>query len=162
MTRNLILAAATAILVVVTVLAGCSPIPAPSHEPTRASLATKPPAATQVPPPDLWDQIQRNGVLRVGTSGDYPPFEYYNRRFQLEGFDMGLIREMGKQLGVQVEIKDYAFDGLYNAVQLGSIDAAIAAISVTPDRQQYVDFTNVYYAGTGAAVADAQSPITSI
>ena len=74
---------------------------------------------------------RQSGVLRVGTSADYPPFEYYNSRYQLDGFDIGLIREIGKQLGVQVEIKDYAFDGLYNALQLGSIDAAISAITVT-------------------------------
>jgi polar amino acid transport system substrate-binding protein len=115
-----------------------------------------------VPPADLWDQIQKRGTLVVGTSADYPPFEYYNNRFQLEGFDMGLIREIGKQLGVKVEIKDYAFDGLYNALQLGAIDTAISAISVTPDRQKYVDFTNVYYAGKDGVLANAQSPITSI
>ena len=101
-------------------------------------------------------------MLRVGTSGDYQPFEYYNNRYQLEGFDMGLIREIGKDLGVKVEIKDYAFDGLGNALQLGAIDAAIAAISVTPDRQKYVDFTDIYYAGKGAAIANAKSAITSI
>jgi ABC-type amino acid transport substrate-binding protein/heat shock protein HslJ len=160
MARNTILTTVTAILVVAAVLAGCSPAPAPV--PTQAPVATQAPAATPVPLPDLWDQIQRNGVLRVGTSGDYPPFEYYNSRYQLEGFDIGLIREIGKQLGVQVEIKDYAFDGLYNALQLGAIDTAIAAISVTTDRQKYVDFSNVYYAGNGAAIANAQSPITSI
>ena len=100
--------------------------------------------------------------MTVGTAADYAPFEYYNGRFQLDGFDIGLIREIGKQLGVKVEIKDYAFDGLYNALQLGQIDVTIAAISETPDRQQYVDFTNSYYAGVGAVLANAQSAITSI
>ncbi len=101
-------------------------------------------------------------MLRVGTSADYPPFEYYNSRFQLEGFDIGLIREISKQLGVRLEIKDYAFDGLYNALQLGTIDAAISAITVTDQRQQYVDFSNGYYAGKGAAIANAGSPVPSI
>ncbi len=90
----------------------------------------------------------------VGTAADYPPFEYYNNRYQLDGFDIGLIREIGKQLGVKVEIKDYAFDGLYNALQLGEIDVAIAAISDTPDRQQYVDFTSTYYAGDGRGAGE--------
>jgi ABC-type amino acid transport substrate-binding protein/heat shock protein HslJ len=164
MTRNSILMMVTAVVVVTTLLAGCvgAPTPAPVPEPSRQPLATQAPAATLVPPPDLWDQIQENGVLRVGTSGDYPPFEYYNNRYQLEGFDIGLIREIGKQLGVKVEIKDYAFDGLYNALRLGSIDSAIAAISVTPDRQAYVDFSNVYYAGNGAAIAAAASSVGSI
>jgi polar amino acid transport system substrate-binding protein len=153
----------TAILVATTILAGCSPATpqAPAPVATREPAATQAPATT-VPPQDLWGQIQRSGVLRVGTSGDYPPFEYYNTRYQLEGFDIGLIREIGKQLGLRVEIKDYAFDGLYNALQLGAIDTAIAAISVTPEREKYVDFTNSYYAGKGAAIADARSPITSI
>jgi len=138
-----------AALVTAAVLAGCAqPAPAPTPTP--------------VPPADLWDQIQKNGTLVVGTSADYPPFEYYNNRYQLEGFDMGLIREIGKQLGLKVEIKDYAFDGLYNALQLGSIDVAISAISVTPDRQQYVDFANTYYVGKDGVLASEKSPISSI
>lgn len=159
-----ILPAVATLLLVATILTGCvgGSTPAPAPEPTRAPLATQLPTATPVPPQDLWSQIQQDGVLRVGTSADYAPFEYYNSRFQLEGFDIGLIREIGKELGLKVEIKDYAFDGLYNALQLGSIDTAIAAISVTADRQQSVDFTNVYYAGTGAAIADSRSQITSI
>jgi ABC-type amino acid transport substrate-binding protein/heat shock protein HslJ len=156
--RIVTLTIAIAVLAAILVMAGCAPRPTP----TPAPVPTQPPAATPVPPPDLWDQIQRNGVLRVGTSGDYPPFEYYNNRYQLEGFDIGLIRELGKQLGVNVEIKDYAFDGLYNALQLGTIDAAISAISVTPERQKYVDFTNPYYAGKDGVLANAQSPITAI
>ena len=130
-----------------------------------AAGCAAPPAATPAPtavPADLWDQIQKSGVMVVGTAADYPPFEYYNNRYQLDGFDIGLIREIGKQLGVKVEIKDYAFDGLYNALQLGQIDVAIAAISETPDRQQYVDFTSTYYAGIGAVLANAQSAITSV
>ena len=132
--------------------AGATPVP-PQAEAT--TIPTPAPA-----PADLWDQIQKSGRMTVGTAADYAPFEYYNSRFQLDGFDIGLIREIGKQLGVKVEIKDYAFDGLYNALQLGQIDVAIAAISETPERQQYVDFTNSYYAGVGAALANAQSAIT--
>jgi ABC-type amino acid transport substrate-binding protein/heat shock protein HslJ len=146
MTRTLILTMVTAVLVTTVVLTGCGAQATP----------------TPVPPADLWEQIQKNGTLVVGTSADYPPFEYYNNRYQLDGFDVGLIREMGKQLGVKVEIKDYAFDGLYNALQLGSIDVAISAISETPDRQKYVDFTNVYYIGKDGVLASAGSPITSI
>jgi ABC-type amino acid transport substrate-binding protein/heat shock protein HslJ len=158
MRRTLILTMVTAVLVTAAVLVSCAPKPTPTPTP----VPTQAPGATLVPAPDLWDQIQRSGVLRVGTSADYPPFEYYNNRYQLDGFDIGLIREIGKELGVKVEIKDYAFDGLYNALQLGAIDAAISAISVTPDRQKYVDFTNVYYVGTDGVLANAQSPITSI
>jgi len=63
---------------------------------------------------------------------------------------IALAKAIGAQLGLQVRFKDYAFDGLLNAVQLGDVDAGIAAVSVTPDRQQIVDFSNLYYIGQPA------------
>ena len=165
MKPNRALIVLTLLLALATILSACAPAPTPA--PTQAPVSTEAPRPTRppettVPPPDLWAQIQRSGVLRVGTSADYPPFEYYDARYQLDGFDIGLIRAIGRDLGLKVEIKDYAFDGLYNALQLGSIDAAIAAITVTPDRQQYVDFSNDYYAGKGAALAAADSKLSTI
>ena len=46
-------------------------------------------------------------------------------------------------------------------MQLGNVDAAIAAISVTPDRQERVDFTNLYYVGNSVVVADAEAAAAS-
>jgi polar amino acid transport system substrate-binding protein len=85
------------------------------------------------------------GKLRVGTSADYPPFEFYDSNFRLDGFDVALAAELGKRLGVQVEFYDFAFPGLLDALRLGQVDAAISAISVTPERQAIVDFSNLYY-----------------
>jgi ABC-type amino acid transport substrate-binding protein len=109
-----------------------------------------------------WDAIKASGRLVVGTSADYPPFDYYTPNFRLDGLDIALIREIGKQLGVQVQIKDMAFDGLLDALQLGQIDMAIAAISVTPERDAFLDFTNVYYVGQGVVLARADSRIDQI
>ena len=55
--------------------------------------------------------------------------------------------EIGRRLGVQVEYQDFAFDGLGGALQLGQVDAVIAAISVMPEREAVVDFSNVYFVG---------------
>jgi polar amino acid transport system substrate-binding protein len=109
-----------------------------------------------------WDAIKASGRLVVGTSADYPPFDYYTPNFRLDGLDIALIREIGKQLGVQVQIKDMAFDGLLDALQLGQIDVAIAAISVTPERDAFLDFTNVYYVGQGVVLARADSRIDQV
>ena len=62
---------------------------------------------------------------------DYPPFEFYNSKFELDGFDIALAKAIGEQLGLEVQFKDYAFDGLLDAVHLGAVDSGIAAISVT-------------------------------
>jgi polar amino acid transport system substrate-binding protein len=104
-----------------------------------------------------WSRIKAAGKVVVGTSADYPPFAYYGENFQIDGFDAALIREVGKKLGVEVELRDFAFDGLPAALQVGQVDAAIAAISITPERQETVDFTNVYYAGEDAILARAGS-----
>ena len=104
--------------------------------------AQPPPTATPVPtqvpttgPTDLWQTIQQNGRIVVGVSADYPPFEFYDSDFRLDGFDIALMDEIGKKLGVDVEFNDLAFDGLGGALTLGQIDAAISAISVTPTRR---------------------------
>ncbi|HAJ34746.1 MAG TPA: hypothetical protein DCL15_03485 [Chloroflexi bacterium] len=100
-----------------------------------------------------WERVQSAGKLVFGTAADYPPFEFYNSNFELDGFDIALARAIGEKLGVAVEFNDFAFDGLINAVQLGTVDAAIGAISVTPDRQQVVDFTNLYFIGNSVTLA---------
>ncbi len=100
-----------------------------------------------------WARVERAGKIVVGTAADYEPFEFYSSNYQLDGFDIALMQELGKRMGVEVVFNDFAFDGLLDALRLGQVDAAIAAISVTPDRDQVVDFTNLYFIGEDAALA---------
>ena len=112
--------------------------------------------AQQPSPPEPaqdWSRIQAAGKILFGTSADYPPFEFYNSNFELDGFDVALAKAIGKQLGVEVVFNDFAFDGLLGALQLGQVDAAISALSVTPARQQIVDFSSLYYVGNSVAIA---------
>jgi len=123
---------------------------------TVVTLAT--PAQTPTSTPiDLWQQVQKRGTLVVGTSVDYPPFEYYNQNFTFDGFDIALMREIGKALGVKVEFKDIAFDGLAAALTVNQIDVAIGAISVVPEREQMLSFSQVYYVGEDAVLAANRS-----
>ncbi|MEZ4707575.1 MAG: ABC transporter substrate-binding protein [Caldilineaceae bacterium] len=100
-----------------------------------------------------WARVQQAGKLVIGTAADYPPFEFYNSNYELDGFDIALAKALGEQLGLEVEFNDYAFDGLLDQVQLDNVDVAIGAISVTAERQRRVDFTNLYYIGSSAVVA---------
>ncbi len=118
------------------------------------------------PPPTAsdasWDRVQTAGRMVVGTSLDYPPFAYRNEQFQPDGFDPALIREIANRLGVGTEIKDMAFDSLFSALDRGQVDVAIAAISVTPEREQIVDFSNIYWIGEEGILARNDSSITQI
>ena len=135
-----------------------TPIPASTVVPSTATTG----AATSAPAPaDEWSRIQAAGRIVVGTAPDYAPFAYYDGAFQLDGFDIALMREIGRCLGVQVEFSDFAFDGLIGALQLEQIDVAIAAISTTPERQAVVAFSTVYYTGEDAFLAHQDSTVST-
>jgi len=112
----------------------------------------------QTPAPDSqdWERVQQAGTIVFGTAANYPPFEFYNSNYELDGFDIALAKALSEQMGVKIEFKDFAFDGLLGSLQVGAVDAAIGAISVTPDRQQVVDFSNLYYFGNSAALASTE------
>jgi len=124
-------------------------------------VATEVPAA-ETPATDPWARVQETGKLVVGTSADYPPFESYDETFQIVGFDPALINAIGQLLGVEVELHDIAFDGLGSALMVGQIDVAIAAISITPERSDQVDFSPIYFVSQDGVLAAEGSTVGEI
>ena len=123
-----------------------------------SALAT--PAAAQSPAPeDDWAKVKAAGKIFVGTAADYPPFEFYSSNYQLDGFDIMLMKEIGKKLGVEVEFSDFAFEGVLHALELKQVDAVIAGVSVTDDRRKQVDFSNLYYLGKDAVMVRTDSKL---
>jgi polar amino acid transport system substrate-binding protein len=117
------------------------------------ATAVAAPASAQSPAPeDDWAKVKAAGKILVGTAADYPPFEFYASNYQLDGFDIVLMKEIGKRLGIEVEFNDFAFEGVLDALRLKQVDAAIAGISVTDKRREQVDFSNIYYIGKDAAL----------
>ena len=104
-------------------------------------------------------EIQAAGKLVVGTSADYPPYESIDADGNFVGFDMDLIRAIGAELGVEVEIQDMPFDTLIASVQEGKIDAVIAAMQATAERDEQVDFTIPYRMTKDAFVAAGDSTL---
>lgn len=85
-------------------------------------------------------------VLRVGTEPTFAPFEFQKEGSkEYTGFDMDLIRAIGKQMGYKVEIMNMGFDALIPALSSGNIDTVIAGMSITPERQEAVLFSAPYY-----------------
>lgn len=94
---------------------------------------------------DHLTSIKDAGKIVVGTSADYPPFEFVDEAGNTTGFDVELMNEIAKRMGVTVEWVDMPFDSLIAAVQEGKIDASIAAFNYDPERDESVDFTDAYY-----------------
>lgn len=93
-------------------------------------------------------------LLIVGMDAAYPPFgSIESGTGAYVGFDVDIIKAIGKVEGFDVEIRNLAFDGLIPALKSGVIDVAINDITVTADRAQSVDFSDRYYiASLGAVV----------
>ena len=85
-------------------------------------------------------------TLRVGSETVYPPFEYLDSKTgQYVGFDIDLIQAIGKRAGFDVKIYSMGLDGLIPALMSSSIDVAVSALTITPQRAEKVDFTDPYY-----------------
>lgn len=95
-------------------------------------------------------QVQKKGTLVVGTSADYPPYEFtinQNGKTEYVGFDMAIAQAFAKKLGVKLEIKNMSFDSLLVALQTGKVDMVIAGMNATAERKKSVDFSKSYYQG---------------
>ncbi|PSQ16992.1 basic amino acid ABC transporter substrate-binding protein [Halobacteriales archaeon QS_8_69_26] len=88
-----------------------------------------------------------------GTASGFAPFEYINDDGDLVGFDVELAEEAIDRAGYGVgDWVDQEFDTLLASLQNEDFDLAAAALSITPERQQNVDFTDPYYEVNQAVV----------
>lgn len=91
-------------------------------------------------------------VLRVGSDVAYPPFEYVDEATgEFVGFDMDIIREVGRRLGLEVRIENVAWEGIIPGLLAGHYDAIISAMTITDERAQAVNFSDPYFA-TGQVI----------
>ncbi len=86
----------------------------------------------------------RDGVLRVGTNAEFPPFEYIGENGEPDGFDIALIKAIGEKIGYEVEVENMEFASLVGSIGT-KIDVAIAGMTIDEERKQSVDFSDPYY-----------------
>jgi len=97
------------------------------------------------------DAIKAKGTLVVGTSADYSPYEFHAQidgKDQIVGFDIDIAKQFAKDLGVELEVKDMAFDGLLVALQADKVDMIFAGMTPTEERKQNADFSDIYFTAT--------------
>ncbi|MET3695911.1 amino acid ABC transporter substrate-binding protein (PAAT family) [Bacillus oleivorans] len=92
-----------------------------------------------------WDQMKENGTIKVGTAGTLYPASYHDSESdQLTGFDVEVVREMAKRMGLEAEFVEMAFDGMLTSLNSGTIDIAANDISITEDRKEKFAFSIPY------------------
>lgn len=82
--------------------------------------------------------------LIVGTSADFPPFSFRDRSDEIIGFDIDVIKEIGKRLNLKIDLIDRPFSMLIPQIQIGQIDVIAAGMTPTPEREKNLRFTKTY------------------
>jgi His/Glu/Gln/Arg/opine family amino acid ABC transporter permease subunit len=91
------------------------------------------------------ERVRSSGRLRVGIDATYPPFGMAEGG-DFSGFDVDIARAIARELGVRAELINASFDGVFPALQNGSFDVIISAVTITPERSQTLLFSDPYIA----------------
>ena len=108
-------------------------------------------------------KAQEKSVLTVAVEPVFAPFEFRAPSGEIQGFDVDLIRAVGQAAGFGVEFRNITFDGIIPSLQAGTVDAAVAAMTITEARSQAVSFSRPYFrAGLAIAVRSGTQGIKTL
>lgn len=108
------------------------------------------------------ESYQKKGTISVGTNAQFPPFEFYPND-KIAGFDIELAQIIADKLEIKLVIEDMNFNSLIDAINKNKIDLIISAMTITPERQSKVNFSNPYYTSNQVImVTDKNESIKSI
>ena len=99
--------------------------------------------------------------ITVASDIAYPPFEF-ERDGEPVGFDIDLMNEVGKRAGFTPEYQNVVFDGIIGGLANGQYDAAISSMTITPDREKRIDFSEPYFNADQSLLAPGDAGIESV
>jgi polar amino acid transport system substrate-binding protein len=108
---------------------------------------------------------QAQDVVKIGVAAEpYPPFSEKNTKGEWVGFEMDLYKAVCEDQKLKCELVEVAWDGIIPALQEKKIDVIWSSMSITDERKQVIDFTDMYYDSAnvliGAKSDDAQPDST--
>jgi polar amino acid transport system substrate-binding protein len=88
---------------------------------------------------------KETGRIIVGCDAAFPPFEYLDEETgALVGFDLDLMRAIGAELGMEVEIKNVSWDGIIPGLLSGNYNVIASGMTITDERKEVVNFSDPY------------------
>lgn len=102
-----------------------------------------------------------DGVLNVGLSADFPPYEYYDKN-EIVGIDVEISKAVAEYLGYEIKISDMDFSNIIASIESGKIDAGVSGMTVTKERLESVNFSNSYAKSVQLVVINEDSDIKAI
>lgn len=104
---------------------------------------------------------ESDGKIRLGTSPDYPPFEF-KEEGKVVGLDIDLVTLIAKHLNKDVEIIEMDFASLIPALQADKIDVIASGLTITKERLENIDFSDTYYHAAIVSITKKDKSINEV
>lgn len=115
----------------------------PASVPTASIAASAPVEAEPLADPS-WQQVKEKGCLVIGVDDAFPPMTFLDESGQLTGLDIELAQEVCDALGIHAEFQPISWDEKEALLQDGSIDCIWSGLSITPERETKMCFSQPY------------------
>ena len=120
-------------------------------------------AATDAAAGDSAYSTIKEGTLMVGIEIGYPPMEYFDEDGKTPiGFDVEMATALAEDMGLELELVDTAWDGIFAGVDTDKYDVVISAVSWTEDRNDKMLLSKTYIANAPVLVVPKDSEIADI
>jgi len=101
----------------------------------------------------VWANMQKTGVIRVGTDPTWPPYQMIdNETNKIVGFEVELADACAAKLNLTIDWQSVSFDSIILSVQNHQLDMGVSGFSITPERLDQVCFTVPHSTTVGQAV----------
>ena len=110
---------------------------------------------------DKSNNDSQQATLTVVTNAEFPPYEY-KEGDEIIGIDAEVAKAIADKLGMKLEIVDTKFDSIIPGVQSGKYDMGMAGMTVTPEREKNVAFSDSYATGIQSIIVKEDSDIKSV
>lgn len=108
------------------------------------------------------DEIRLSGTVNIGVFSDKSPFGYVDENGQYQGYDVYFARQIGKDLGVEVNFISTEAANRIEYLQTGKVDIILANFTVTEERAQEVDFALPYMSVSLGVVSPKEAVVASL
>ena len=115
-------------------------------------------AATSEAGADEGYKLVKEGTLTMATNAQFPPYEYYDGD-DVIGIDADIAKAIADKMGLKLKIEDMEFDSIITAVSTGKADLGLAGMTVDPERQKNIDFSDSYATGVQVIIVKEDSTI---
>ncbi|WP_227396452.1 amino acid ABC transporter substrate-binding protein [Jeotgalibacillus aurantiacus] len=109
----------------------------------------------------LLEQIQEEGVIKVGTEGTYAPFTFHDESDTLTGYDVEVMNEVAERMGVEVEYMETQWDSMFEGLNSERFDVIANQVGIREDRLAEYDFSIPYTLSSAVVVVPEENSAVS-